>query len=292
MALFSQRKGIRPLSKALQKEMMDDELRNSLWNGLHDVLWKKWSPTEFMGFPTEDAKVVERVVHLIWKDHFKLPVDEKPKFKPGYPGSAHESIRKYFFEGKWWQVYDLIEFIIKMGVLPNEWRARLTKIMNDVMQNENSAYRIVGNEVVEITDEHEIEAVESALDKRNEAIRTHLSQALALLSERKCPDYRNSIKESISAVESACQLFAGKSKGTLGDCLKEIKKQRFIHPAFEQALSKLYGYTSDEGGIRHALTDESYTPSFSDAKFMLVACAAFVNLMWGKASELGIEIKD
>jgi len=46
---------------------------------------------------------------------------------------------------------------------------------------------------------------------------TDLSRALELLSDRKQPDYRNSIKESISAVEATCQVFASKSRATLGD---------------------------------------------------------------------------
>jgi hypothetical protein len=33
------------------------------------------------------------------------------------------------------------------------------------------------------------------------------------------------------------------------------------------------------------------TPSYADAKFMLVGCAAFVNYLWTKAAELGPKIK-
>ena len=111
------------------------------------------------------------------------------------------------------------------------------------------------------------------------------------MSDRKQPDYRNSIKESISAVEAACQVLAGMPKATLADCIKVIKSRGAVHSALEQAFLKLYGYTSDEGGIRHALTEDSVTPLYSDAKFMLVACSAFVNFIWTKASELGIDIK-
>jgi len=44
----------------------------------------------------------------------------------------------------------------------------------------------------------------------------------------------------------------------------------------------LYGYTSDSGGIRHALSDEDVTPTFEDAKFMLVSCSAFINYLKAK----------
>jgi len=289
MGLFSQRKGIRPSSKALQRESIDDDLRNRLWSGLKIALWDHWSPRDRMGFQSDDGKKVESVVKQIWLNYFKLPVDTIPAFDRDHPRSAYEIIRSHFFEGEWWEAYDLIEFLIK--TIPEQWREQLKEILNSFMQAENSAYRIVDDEVVEITDEYEIEAIESALDKGIKASRSHLSRALDLLSNRKQPDYRNSIKESVSAVEAVCQVIARMPKATLGDCIKVIKNRGAVHPAFEQALLKLYGYTSDEGGIRHALTEDSVAPSYSDAKFMLVASSAFVNFIWTKASELGIDIK-
>lgn len=289
MALFSQRKGIRPASKALQRESMDDDLRNRLWSGLNIALWDRWSPRDYTGFQFDDSKKVEFVVKLIWLNYFKLPIDMMPEFNRNLPCSAYLIIRSHFFKGQWWESYDFIEFLVK--AIPENWREQLKEILNSYMQAENSAYRIVDDEVVEITDEHEIEAIESALDKGINASRSHLSRALDLLADRKQPDYRNSIKESISAVEAACQVLAGMPKATLGDCIKVIKSKGTVHPAFEQALLKLYGYTSDEGGIRHALTEDSVTPQYSEAKFMLVASSAFVSFIWTKASELGIDIK-
>ena len=79
-------------------------------------------------------------------------------------------------------------------------------------------------------------------------------------------------------------------KANLGECIKVVKNYVAVHPALEKAFSNLYGYTSDAGGIRHALTDESFLPTYADAKFMLVACSAFVNFLWIKVSELGIPI--
>ena len=289
MALFSQRKGIQPLAKAIQRETIDDELRNRLWNGLKIALWDYWSPAFSLGIQSDGGKKVESVVRQIWMHYFKKPIDTMPEFMYGTPKSAYEIIRTYFFDGEWWQSFDLIEFLIK--TIPNEWKFPLILILNNFLKEENSAYRIVDDEIVEITDEHEIEAIESALNKGIKASHSHLSRALDLLSDRKQPDYRNSIKESISAVEAACQTLAGMPNATLGDCIRVIKNKGTVHPAFEQALLKLYGYTSDEGGIRHALTENSVAPSYSDAKFMLVASAAFVNFIWTKASELGINIK-
>jgi hypothetical protein len=150
-----------------------------------------------------------------------------------------------------------------------------------VLKREHAAYRIIDGRVVEITSEEEIAAIEEALTAGGEApgIRTHLRAALAKMSDREEPDYRNSIKESISAVESAVNHMTG-GKASLGDALKRIDPP--LHPALQAGLSKLYGYTSDAEGIRHALIDEP-SVDFDDAKFMLVACSAFVNYLLAKA---------
>lgn len=104
------------------------------------------------------------------------------------------------------------------------------------------------------------------------------------MTDRKKPDYRNSVKESISAVESLCMTLSDDPKASLGVALNKIEKTHELHPAFKKALSNLYGYTSDADGIRHALLDESNI-SYSDAKYMLVSCSAFINYVLGKMSE-------
>jgi hypothetical protein len=99
------------------------------------------------------------------------------------------------------------------------------------------------------------------------------------------PDYRNSIKESISAVESLVKVTAGSDKGTLGQLTKKLEVDIQLHPALTAAFSSLYGYASDEGGIRHALMD-SDSIAFEDAKFFLVVCSAFVNFVEAKICKL------
>jgi len=45
------------------------------------------------------------------------------------------------------------------------------------------------------------------------------------MSDRQKPDYRNSIKESVSALEGMCQKILKKDKVTLGDAIGQIEKQ-------------------------------------------------------------------
>jgi len=50
----------------------------------------------------------------------------------------------------------------------------------------------------------------------------------------------------------------------------------------------VYGYTSDEKGIRHSLLEQSAKVHEEDARFMIVACSAFLNFLIVKADKTGL----
>lgn len=52
-------------------------------------------------------------------------------------------------------------------------------------------------------------------------------------------------------------------------------------------MEKLYGYTSDEDGVRHPILDEVSVDE-ADARFMIVTCSAFVNFLVAKAEAAGL----
>ena len=87
----------------------------------------------------------------------------------------------------------------------------------------------------------------------------------------------NSIKESISTVESMCQIITGNNNASLGKALEKLKGK--IHPALNTAFEKLYGYASNSNGIRHANGLGEGDSTFEEAKYMLVSCSAFVNYL-------------
>jgi len=89
------------------------------------------------------------------------------------------------------------------------------------------------------------------------------------------------------AVECICSIIIGKS-ATLGDALKKLEDNGLkIHGAMKEAFGKLYGYTSDGTGIRHAGQLGGPHATFEEAKFMLVSCCAFVNYLLGVMSKHG-----
>jgi hypothetical protein len=147
-----------------------------------------------------------------------------------------------------------------------------------------SAYRFIDGVLCEINSKEEVVEIQDALKNTGPfvPVKTHLKAAIGLMSKRDNPDFRNSIKESISAVESLCKIILKNDKTTLGQALKEIEAKHSIPGSLKSAFSALYGYTSDEGGIRHALLESGVAVELEEARFMLVTCSAFINYLISK----------
>lgn len=276
--LFSQRKKLSPVRETVQKDSMDDALRSGLWDALHLFIWKRIEYRHYT-HRFSDSNVYS-LFQLYWHKLFKVPLDNLPNDLE----FAHERVRKHFFSCAWYEAYDFIEFTAQH--CPGEMKEEYVAFCNMILNRELSAYRFVDSLLTAITGEEEIKSIEASIrsTEKYSGANEHIQTALGFLSDRKSPDYRNSIKESISAVESLCVSISGDPKATLGTALHAIERSHQLHPAFKKALSSLYGYTSDADGIRHALLEES-SISYSDAKFMLVSCSAFVNYVLGKVSE-------
>lgn len=268
MQSFSQRKGLKPVSEIIQTDSMNTDLRNSIWNALDVALW---STTGFLWKQYGETEM-ELLSRVLWFNHFKKPLDSRPD-------NSHKvlaAIRKHFFECEWFEAYDFLEFILKHY---ERSKPRLIEFVNGILERELSAYRFVSGHLSDITNAQELAMLNDALlDSRFSGVTAHLQRGFELYADRERPDYRNSIKESISAVESMARIIAENPKATLADALKAIEKRGALHPALKDGFIKLYGYTSDEGGIRHAMLDEpNLTPS--DARYFLLSCTSFVNYL-------------
>ena len=214
------------------------------------------------------------------------------KRKNDYPNKAIATEYLKSSKHEWFKKFDLIEFVVeylrgveKHGRIPFRVTDRFVHSLNSSFIRLNYSYRVVDDQIVEISDDGEIATIEKA-EEQGSTIKTHLSSALRLLSDRSTPDYRNSIKESISAVEVLCREITGET--TLGAALKELEKKGLTIPFFlKSGFEKLYVYTNDgKTGIRHALMEDKETPRYEEAKFMVVACSAFINYIQEKRSKL------
>jgi hypothetical protein len=278
---FSERMGYKKPREVIQFESMDNELRIALWNTIYVSLFNY--PLSITQYIREMFPKYKDLFKLIWTDYFHRNIDE-------IPANAYrfvEQIKKRFFEFDWFEVYDFCEF------LTNNFDERfIDDAFNKVLEEYLSGYRMVSKIIVPITSKDEVETIETAIEFHT-TISHHLNVALKLLSDKSKPDFRNSIKESISAVEALARMITGNQKATLGSALNEIEESGniAIHKALKDSFSKMYGWTSDDEGIRHSLVDKS-TLSQEDAIFMLVTCSAFINYLVVKTQKAGINLSD
>lgn len=283
---FSERYKYKSVRELIQIETLDDALRNGLWSLLKISYWDRvHSSSDVFGshyhLSTYGNEPIRTLCQRLWFTHFKKPLD---RLSNNW-NDVLQQLRTHFFECQWYEVYDFVEFVANN--YPTESaNEEFMGACNTLLEKELSAYRFVNGQITRITEAVEIESIEKALESTDQLVSKHLRRALELLSDRTSPDYRNSIKESISAVECLAAKIVGADKGTLGQLLKKVDERIGLHSALKSAFDKLYGYTSDESGIRHALMEQDKV-DFDDAKFMLVTCSAFVNYVEGKLRETG-----
>lgn len=290
MELFSQRQGIKPIKNVMQVDSMDDDLRNTLWNNLCFHYWDNVHRHYISEFSMY-CPSIEVLLKRIWHNYYKKPIDTMNDIW----SHTYDEIRNYFFSYKWNEVYDFIEFVANSYPSNRNDLANIKfmRACNFVLQDEVAVYRFVGGRIAQITSETEIAEIEKALSVPDslKPIKIHLKTALDLLADRTSPDYRNSIKESISAVEALCKIIIKNDKATLRDAIETIEKGKKMkmHPALGRAFKELYSYTNAAEGIRHGLSDEPNL-DLEDARFMLVSCSAFINYLIVKSSKAGINL--
>jgi len=281
---FSERYGHKKVREIIQIESIDEPLRNSLWSLLKIHVWDhihaSGSLYTYYHLSNASNRELRELCERLWFNYFKKSLDRLDNDW----SEVLPQLRSYFFDCRWYEVYDFIEFVAN-NYQRHGFSEAFLKSCNAVLEKEMSAYRFIDGLISQITEQEQLDEIEKALEESRGPVHTHLRRALELLSNREAPDYRNSIKESISAVESLVGIVLG-SKGTLGQLIKKLEDEINLHPALETAFSSLYGYSSDEGGIRHALM-ETENIRFEDAKFFLVVCSAFINFVESKVIEKG-----
>jgi hypothetical protein len=279
--------GKTPLIKEIQLESIDEDLRNGLWNVYSLHILK--SIEEASSYRHSNPRTY--FSNILWHDYFKQPIDKIPSFFP----NVIQRIREYFFKCQWYEIYDLIEGSIHI-IDDDNFDIDLKILFDDfnyVLEREFAGYRFIDQTLSPITNQTEIEEIKEAISLTDnftslKGCNFHLKDALSKLSNRQNPDYRNSIKESVSAIESLAKIISNSSKDSLGASLDKIKGKIKIHSALEKGFKQIYGYTSDSDGIRHGLMEEP-TCDFEDAKFMLVSCSAFINYLVAKSLKADIK---
>jgi len=259
--------------KIKKMDEIDENFKNRIWNLFRELLYE---------LLYDNKKLLENVY-----DKFLKGKIEELWFVisgSGIDGVVSHIMEKLFNQ-KWYRIYDFLEFLMEeleeMGELTlRDWVA---KKANKIFEEENIECRVINYFVVPMMEKEEIEEIEQALRIKDkyEDVKTHIKKAIEYYTKRPNPDYKNSIKESISAVETLAKIVTDNPSSSLSDLAKDLP----IHPAFREGLKKIYSWTSDEGGIRHGEKGKEYPYLESgedEARFMLVLASAFVNYIISK----------
>jgi hypothetical protein len=277
---FSDRIGVTQTPQLLQINEIDVPLGASLWNVIYAL------------FETPDYSKWVRLARALSISFTKTPIDDLPY----HPYQQKQWVRERYDEMEWYEVYNLVEFLAdSASSILYGTSGQSTKIIdafNNVLERERSGYRFVAGVLTPITNKEEVGAVEEAVHSTESAAlagaNEHLQTALALLGQKPEPDYRNATKEAISAIESVAKILGESSAQGLSGALADLNKKVEIHPSLRNAFVKLYGYASNEEGVRHSLGDEATNVGFDEAKYMIVACSAFMNYLISKANVAGL----
>ncbi len=275
---FSQANGYEELPQPLALGEISYQARRKLWDLLYSSAWEReydWDGTRF--------NVAESWIFIfedIHTGYFERTLDEFGN----NPNSLLEAYKGFIFSpARFNKLFDLWQMIMRHPRCPRKFVKETARIFEEC----HVAYVVDTSgppTILPVATPQEGEALIGALGHLNEGgyagAEAHLREAGTLTN---AGEWAESVRESIHAVESVARVLDPKDANTLDGALKSLERQIRIHPALKDAFSKLYGYTSDEEGIRHSLLEENTSPVGRDeAVFMLGACASFVTYLLSK----------
>jgi hypothetical protein len=121
---FSERMGYSPVRDSLQIGSIDQRLRLKLWNAVFGDFFSC----------IRGGLTYRKYWEKIWSEFFEEKLDEIPTFSTG--GIRFQDtiayIKKRFFSFQWFEVYDLIEFLVNIRLgKPLPFKQIIKNILKD-----------------------------------------------------------------------------------------------------------------------------------------------------------------
>jgi len=207
--------------------------------------------------------------------------------------SFYSKLEDVFLKGLWEEVYFIMQLLVKYYPMESI-NESFIEVCNEVLEEENSAYRFIAGRILPTMSELEITEVEKAVSN-SDSVSDLMDKAVEKLSQG---DTRNAIKEAVSAVELMSNQLSSMPGSTdlkktlprvLGRIEEELGQQ--YNPNLKGTFLRLYDYASSERGIRHGDKKDPTYAEEAEARFVLVICSAFINYLRTKADEAGIEME-
>ena len=275
---FSQRYGYEPFPEPMRLEHISDDLRREIWNALREFLHYDAHVPYF-------SSTVERFIERVIGKFLKTSEDEIPT---DY-SRATDTFKSILFQEKFNRFLDFVEIVINDKAFSEIFANRIAKSFEGCaaaywLDTSSRPFRVYPRSSQEQGAATQ-QAIETLRESGMEGALTHLSQAAEHI---KAQQFADSIADSIHAVESVARRIDPRASKTLGPALDSLEGARLLnHPALKEAFKKLYGYTSDEQGIRHALLDkDSPDVGLDEAIFMFGACASFAAYLVNKHRQM------
>lgn len=271
---FSQRHGIREVPGPPQLEEISPQARNSLWSALWRHLEGTAEATDYDRYLGEPWRTVLASVHQELNGE---PLDDFDKRLRGWRLSCKTVLRSQPYH----ECFDLLETIMRHPECPGEFVQEVAEIFQHQL-----ACRIDTSylpTVIPAATKQESDTLLRALQDLEDAglggAAKHLREAGQRIIRQ---DWPGGVRESIHAVESVARQVAPGSADTLREALAVLVRQQGLHGALKKGFGALYGYASDEQGIRHALLEDESKVTQDEAIYMIGACAAFCSYLWRK----------
>lgn len=270
-----------PLPQRLALGELSQQVRSLLWGVLYEELKDSIDYTAMY-------RPLENPWHEIMRDWHVLFLKGWMDEYDNQSSTQIEIAKTIVSRGAYNEVFDFLQFILRHPRKPH----RIEDTIRNLLGYGKAAYTVVDNgwTIVPAATPEEGEAVEKVFVDLNDAGipggRSHLRKAAEALNNG---DFPGSVRESIHAVESVAKMLDQDADKTLSPALAALKgKGVKIHGALESGFKSIYGYTSDEKGVRHALLEDSAAVDVHDAAFMIGACSSFISYLIGKARNAGI----
>lgn len=268
---FSEREGLKPLRGTYQLGEISYEVRNELKYIFEEMLNKRGEET------IPDWHKILKDFHIRFLD---LPVEAF------HPENTRSQLFGLISVGSYNEILDTLEFFVNHPAFTIH---SLSNELSDLFERRRVAYILVERDknsrfFVPRTSKEEgvtyLRALESLASDQFSGSRKNLIEAGYYLAKK---EYSKSIRESIHSIESMIRILTGNKNIKFSDGMRELNKKFSLHPAFGEGLIKLYGFSSDEDGVRHSSVQGTESIDEETAFYFLGSCASFITLLIHKA---------
>lgn len=193
----------------------------------------------------------------LWKSFFKLPMDEYERNL----ATRRDWFRDFVETAEWYRLYDFVEFVAQK--MTSDDAAIYTQEINEVLESENSGYRLTGGKICQITHSLSVDELKKGIMKPKslglDKIKNTFEEAMKYFSHNEAAPYEsvlNTCKRIFELLANELGQVQHSELLTMIDALKQMKAPS--------------------------------PPSKDVAEFVLVTTAAYINLCLSDAVKKGL----